>query len=612
MEVEEIIIIEEEDEELIDLIEEDEEEELTTINEDLDYVFPKLKDLEVTPSLEEQTFNHPDSYGYDEVKVKPYQLDNENLEINPTLSEQSFTSKKDGYRTVKVNALETEDLIIVPEEKQQKFIGIYREVNVEPIPSEYIIPKGELQITKNGVHSVREYKDVNVEVIPKLQYKVVTPTKDFQYIGADKGYDGLSFVDVGPIPEEYSIPTGELMITNNGVHNVKDYASVKVDFKINLQTKFATPNKEYQIIEADEGYDGLEFVDILPISDEYVMPTGELIIFENDKYDVREYEEVSVEVAPKLQFKSTIPTKEYQVIEADKGYDGLGCVDVSPIPDEYIIPNFQLIKSVSPSIEFQTIEPDKGYDAICAVDVFPVTSDIDKDIIPENIRDGVEILGVRGTLKSEGAKYAPQYISWRQQDATDLTYEVTNIDSSRIISCMRMFDTCSNLTELDLSSWTLESCNRLGYMFYNSTKLKNINMSNFDTRNVIYMNSMFYQCKALPSVDISHFNPKSLTNVNAMFQNCIALTEVDISSICTTKISNSALMFSGCTNLTKVIINSPSVFPMTNKNFFASTPIEDGTGYVYVPDNLVATYKARTNWTTYADQIKPISELEVA
>lgn len=31
-------------------------------------------------------------------------------------------------------------------------------------------------------------------------------------------------------------------------------------------------------------------------------------------------------------------------------------------------------------------------------------------------------------------------------------------------------------------------------------------------------------------------------------------------------------------------------------------------GYIYVPDALVDSYKAATNWSTYASQIRPLSE----
>ena len=36
--------------------------------------------------------------------------------------------------------------------------------------------------------------------------------------------------------------------------------------------------------------------------------------------------------------------------------------------------------------------------------------------------------------------------------------------------------------------------------------------------------------------------------------------------------------------------------------------IESGTGYVYVPAALVNSYKAATNWTVYADQIRAIED----
>lgn len=39
------------------------------------------------------------------------------------------------------------------------------------------------------------------------------------------------------------------------------------------------------------------------------------------------------------------------------------------------------------------------------------------------------------------------------------------------------------------------------------------------------------------------------------------------------------------------------------------TPIASGTGYIYVPDDLVTQYQVATNWATYASQIKGLSEI---
>ena len=47
-------------------------------------------------------------------------------------------------------------------------------------------------------------------------------------------------------------------------------------------------------------------------------------------------------VLANLQDKEVIPTKETQVVVADKTYDGLSKVTVNPIPDEYIIPSGEI------------------------------------------------------------------------------------------------------------------------------------------------------------------------------------------------------------------------------------------------------------------------------
>ena len=74
------------------------------------------------------------------------------------------------------------------------------DVTVNPIPSQYIVPSGTLNIGTNGTHDVRQYASAEVSVEPNLQQKSVryTPAlKPIQdVITADRKYDGLSEVDV--------------------------------------------------------------------------------------------------------------------------------------------------------------------------------------------------------------------------------------------------------------------------------------------------------------------------------------------------------------------------------------------------------------------------------
>jgi len=61
-------------------------------------------------------------------------------------------------------------------------------------------------------------------------------------------------------------------------------------------------------------------------------------------------------------------------------------------------PTYQEV-AVTPTTSEQVITPEEGYDGISKVTVAAVTSAIDSDITPENIKKDVDILGVVGTLE---------------------------------------------------------------------------------------------------------------------------------------------------------------------------------------------------------------------
>ena len=88
------------------------------------------------------------------------------------------------------------------------------------------------------------------------------------------------------------------------------------------------------------------------------------------------------------------------------------------------------------------------------------------------------------------------------------------------------------------------------------------------------------------------------------FQNCKGLTSLDTISTALSEIGSNA--FNGCLNLTTLIVRATTP-PKLKSQPFSATPIASGTGYIYVPDESVEAYK--TSWSTYANQIKGISEL---
>ncbi|GFI61263.1 hypothetical protein IMSAG049_00420 [Clostridiales bacterium] len=96
---------------------------------------------------------------------------------------------------------------------------------LDSVTNSYTIPGGyhngsgvvsvdteEKTITANGEYTPTTGKllskiTVNVESAPSLQEKNVTPTKAAQTVSPDEGYDGLSKVTVGAIPNSYAVVT---------------------------------------------------------------------------------------------------------------------------------------------------------------------------------------------------------------------------------------------------------------------------------------------------------------------------------------------------------------------------------------------------------------------
>lgn len=71
----------------------------------------------------------------------------------------------------------------------------------------------------------------------------------------------------------------------------------------------------------------------------------------------------------------------------------------------------------------------------------------------------------------------------------------------------------------------------------------------------------------------------------------------------------SQFCFSSCANLIAFVLTGTNVCTLSSTTCFNNTPIASGTGYIYVPDDLVEQYKVATNWATYANQIKGRSEI---
>lgn len=173
---------------------------------------------------------------------------------------------------------------------------------------------------------------------------------------------------------------------------------------------------------------------------------------------------------------------------------------------------------------------------------------------------------------------------------------------------------CSSLTELIMPN--AESGR--GYAIAGS-KVEHLNLPKFTTPG----SSVFRDAKSLRTVYMPKLRklesllffgdtafetgtfPKVESVATLAMGSCSALTYVDL-PICK---RIDAKGFDKCSSLETLILRkSDAICTLANVSAFTSTPIESGTGYVYVPSALVDSYKTATNWSTYANQFRAIED----
>ena len=353
----------------------------------------------------------------------------------------------------------------------ERDIDGYSNVEIERIAQESITKT----ITANGTVTINpstDYdviKDVNITVNvpskdPNLQEKtidassLINETKDVvtETIIPDNDFDGLSKVTytrlnlaknrttaVGVLPDK----SGSYVFfkPEKGFDGFLNFG-----FRINYQEPTVDPSTSQQLIEPSTGYACFKSVTVNPVTsaiDSNIIPAnikkGISILGVKGTYETTKTQEktlaksdlinhtnksVTVEIVPDSSFtgmsKISYPkinlnnnfTVEFRTPSDDKfaglnlnvpvaGFDGVSRFSYKTRRQD---------KTVTPSTTKQTVNCDSGYVGIRSVTVNPVTSAIDSNIIPANIKKGISILGVEGSLETgTSTNYVPlKYIEY--------------------------------------------------------------------------------------------------------------------------------------------------------------------------------------------------------
>ena len=213
-------------------------------------------------------------------------------------------------------------------------------------------------------------------------------------------------------------------------------------------------------------------------------------------------------------------------------------------------------------------------------------------------------------------------------DCSNLT-TISQLDTSKVVYMSKMFYYCSNLTSIpQLDTSSVINMNNMFYMCTKLTSIPQLNTSNLtnmsymfrscskltsvpqlDTSKVTNMSNMFYLCTGLTS--IPQLDTSSVTNMNNTFNGCSALETIDITYYNISSTSNVTYFVRDCTALKALIIRSFGTSYTLSSNSLQNNGIAKGTGYIYVPRNMVSTLQSATNWSTYADQIRALEDYTV-
>lgn len=148
-----------------------------------------------------------------------------------------------------------------------------------------------------------------------------------------------------------------------------------------------------------------------------------------------------------------------------------------------------------------------------------------------------------------------------------------------------------------ITSYSNSRITSLGwYAFYGCSNLTSVSLPLVAKSS----GNAFTACSNLADVQMP-----MLTEVSTnMFMSCHSLVKLKFPAL--QNINQNGFAYSA--SIETLILPNTQMCTLSNKNALRLTPIEKGTGYIYVPQSLIEAYKAATNWVTYAAQFRAIED----
>lgn len=196
------------------------------------------------------------------------------------------------------------------------------------------------------------------------------------------------------------------------------------------------------------------------------------------------------------------------------------------------------------------------------------------------------------------------------RETTNLEGTITLSGGGGITTASGLFRSAT-LSGIDISdlSFSANGVN-LAYFAYQTPNLTSINMPhNIKVTSVGQFMRASITDSSPATIDFSGWDTSTCNDFSYVFAYRSHTTTINISGWTNPNSKSTQGMLRDTSSLTTLIIDSPEVFNLSGSSVFSNSGIAAGTGFVYVPDSLVTSYQAASGWSTYASQIKGLSEL---
>ena len=315
-------------------------------------------------------------------------------------------------------------------------------------------------------------------------------------------------------------PEGNVDITDNGIHNIANYATATVSVQ--------GDTKNYSNFDGSIDVEGLRAIGWDDKSIGYLRDNALHYAWQNSDYIVSEENKALYGVVTQ-----TTQLKDYP----DAVFAPKIQINLSGAPE--IFKDCKTLKAI-PNIIFTSCKSFHNLFKGCSslITIPPIKSEVTMTNM-NFMFDGCSSLTSIPLLDTCNVTIMLSMF----KGCSSLT-SIPLLDTSNVTDMYGMFEGCSSLTSIPLldTSKVTDMC----MMFKGCSSLTSIPL--LDTTNVTSMDSMFYGCSSLTS--IPQLDTSNVTTMNNMFSGCTSLTSIPLLDTSKVTKMNSMLGYSNITTLT--------------------------------------------------------------